>query len=58
MNILFTWPIPFDPLKGGVERVTDVLAREFVKRGHRVFFLHKMRFEGVPEYNYDVKVDF
>lgn len=58
MNILFTWPIPFDPLKGGVERVTDVLAREFVRRGHKLFFLHTNEFEGVPEYDYDVNIDF
>lgn len=58
MNILFTWPIPFNPSIGGVERVTDILAREFARRGHQIFYLHTKNFEGVPTYDYDVKVDF
>lgn len=40
MNILFTSPTPFHPLKGGVGRVTDTLCREFQKRGHAVFYIH------------------
>lgn len=58
MNILFTWPIPFNPSIGGVERVTDILAREFARRGHQIFYLHTKKFEEVPTYDYDVKVDF
>lgn len=40
MNILFTYPTLFNPIAGGVERVTDLLAREFGKRGHKVFYLN------------------
>lgn len=39
MNILFLFDWPINPRVGGVQRVTDVLAREFLSRGHRVFFL-------------------
>lgn len=58
MNILFTWPIPFDPMTGGVERVTDLLAREFEKRGHNIFFLHTKHFGNLPDYDYNVNVSF
>ncbi len=40
-NILFVFPHPFHPERGGVERVTDVLAKELGRRGHRIFYLHK-----------------
>lgn len=38
-NILFVGRIPFNPSLGGVERVSDILAKEFIRRGHRVFYL-------------------
>lgn len=40
MNIAFTYPSPFNPTLGGVERVTDVLCREFQRRGHKVYYFH------------------
>ncbi|WP_165153814.1 glycosyltransferase [Parabacteroides sp. ZJ-118] len=39
MNILFVIPGSFSPSLGGVERVTDLLAREFLQRNHKVYFL-------------------
>ena len=41
MNILFTSPTPFHPQKGGVGRVTDTLCKEFQKRGHTIYYLHR-----------------
>lgn len=38
-NILFTYITPFHPERGGIGRVTDSLAREFIKRGHQVWYL-------------------
>ncbi len=40
MVIAFLYPTMFHPHWGGVERVADALAREFVSRGHRVIFIH------------------
>lgn len=39
MNILFVNDIPFNPIGGGIERVTDVLTKELIKRGHKVYYL-------------------
>lgn len=39
MNILFVNDIPFNPIGGGIERVTDVLTKEFLRRGYRVYYL-------------------
>lgn len=38
-NLLFTYITPFHPEKGGIGRVTDTLTREFLKRGHKVYYL-------------------
>lgn len=49
MNILFVSDSPFNPVVGGLERVTDVLSKELIKRGHSVYYLcGKIR----PSYNY------
>lgn len=40
MNIAFCYPTGFNPERGGIERVTSLLANEFANRGHRVHFLH------------------
>lgn len=40
MNILFTYPTIFYPERGGVERVTDNLAKELTRRGHNIYYLH------------------
>ena len=39
MNILFVNDIPFNPLEGGLERVTDVIARELISRGYNIYYL-------------------
>lgn len=39
LNLLFVYDTVIDPLKGGVERVTDVLSHEFRRRGHNVMYL-------------------
>lgn len=39
MNILFTYITPFHPDRGGIGRITDSLTREFLKRGHQVYYL-------------------
>lgn len=40
MNILFLNYVPVIPYMGGVQRVTESLAREFQKEGHSVLFLY------------------
>lgn len=40
MNIAFAFVTPFNPMYGGVERVTDTLCRELKRRGHKVFYFH------------------
>ena len=39
MNILYIFICPIIPYQGGVQRVTETLSREFLKRGHNVTFL-------------------
>ncbi len=39
MNILFYAYCGFNPKNGGTERVSDILAKEFKKKGHDVFFV-------------------
>ena len=39
MNILFVNDIPFNPTLGGIERVTDILAKFLIKRGYGVYYL-------------------
>lgn len=39
LNLLFVYDTVIDPLKGGVERVTDILSREFKRRGLNVRYL-------------------
>ena len=39
MRILFVNNIPFNPQYGGIERVTDLLAKALIQRGHNVFYL-------------------
>lgn len=42
MNILFLFEAPIKPTVGGVQRVTEVLTKEFQRRGYNVYF------EGIP----------
>lgn len=40
MNILFlVWTMPILPNAGGVQRVTSILAKEMIRRGHHVYYL-------------------
>ena len=58
MNILFLYPRMFHPHRGGIERVTDLLCREFLNRSYRVFYLNSIREEALLEYSYPVPVFF
>ncbi|MGN0883802.1 MAG: glycosyltransferase [Candidatus Spyradosoma sp.] len=42
MNILFLHTVAIDPSKGGIEKVTRVLADALISRRHAVFFLSMM----------------
>ena len=54
MNILFVNKIPFNPIAGGLERVTDILAKELVKRGYVVYYLcGKLSSSSLYLLNYD-----
>ena len=54
MKLLFVNNIPFNPIAGGIERVTDVLAKELIKRGHIVYYLcAKIDASGQCLLNYD-----
>ena len=63
MNILFLFDDPIIASSGGVERVTEILAKEFIKRGHNVAFLcyQKMYLlrddavQTIPQYYIDIK---
>lgn len=58
MNILFMYPAMFHPHRGGIERVSDLLCREFIKRGHHVLFLHNLRDETLLDYPYPAETFF
>lgn len=53
MNILFLFNYPMIPYVGGVQRVTDNLARELMSRNHRVYYLCNKR-AGQLDYNFPV----
>lgn len=48
----------FHPHRGGIERVSDLLCREFVKRGHEVLYLHTNCDETILNYSYPAPVYF
>lgn len=52
MNILFTFTWMFHPNKGGTERVTDILAREFKRRGNHVYYLNTVINDNRKEFEY------
>lgn len=58
LNILFVYPTMFHPQRGGVERVTDILVREFSNRGHSVFYLNNKRHDELMDYDYPARLDF
>jgi hypothetical protein len=39
INILFLYGGIIDPIRGGIERVTSVLASYFEAKGHKAYFL-------------------
>ena len=39
MNLMFLFDTPINPSVGGVQRVTEVLSKEFISRGHKVIFV-------------------
>lgn len=49
MNIMFQFDDPIIKSSGGVERVTDTLAKELIKRGHNVIFLCNQKFSLINE---------
>lgn len=51
MNILFTYPTLFNPMVGGAERVTDLLARALSARGHNVFYLNNKPDKALSSFN-------
>lgn len=55
MNILFYLSCTPNPLNGGIERVSSILAKEFIKHGHNCFCLYCMNIE--PEYKSPLYVD-
>jgi len=57
MNILFVYPTIFNPIKGGVERVTFLLAKEFVRRGHKIHFLHNYHSDPI-DFPFEVKLEY
>lgn len=46
MNILFYFVNQINPLKGGTERSTDLVAHELMNRGHKVYYMSYTRVEG------------
>ena len=58
MNILFCYPTIFNPLRGGIERVTDLIAKELYNKGHNIFFLHNKKPIYKLSFSYPVNIDF
>jgi len=42
-NILFVFDVPIIPHNGGVQRITDTLTKNFIKEGHNVTFLARIK---------------
>lgn len=58
VTILFIYPTPFNPQVGGVERVTDLLAKSFIIRGYRVLYLHHVHKNALMDYDFPAPVYF
>lgn len=54
MNILVAYPTEFNPQKGGIERVTDILTKVFLLKGYTIFYLNWKR--QIDEYEYPVPI--
>ena len=57
-SILFVYPTVFNPKVGGVERVTDILARQFVERGKKVYYLHNKQNSALMDFEFPAPVYF
>ena len=58
ITLLFIYPTPFNPQIGGVERVTDLLARKFIDCGYRVLYLHHIYIDSLRDYDYPAPLYF
>ena len=50
MNIVFAYPTGLNPQKGGVERITDIIAKILLKRGYTILYLNWKREQDNYEY--------
>ena len=57
-TILFVYPTPFNPIGGGVERVTDLLSKKLIQRGCNIIYLHHVYKESLMDYAYPAPVYF
>lgn len=57
-TILFIYPTPFNPQVGGVERVTDLLAKKLKQCGYKVFYLHHVHKDSLMGYDFPAPVFF
>ena len=55
MNILFVNEIPMNPIYGGIERVTDLLSKEWILRGHTIVYLGARADEKMMDYSFPAK---
>lgn len=58
MKIAFCYPTMFKPQCGGVERVTDTLAREFIRHGHKVIYVHNIYNADLDDFEYPAPMFF
>lgn len=56
MNICFVYPTLFNPMRGGIERVTDILTKALLKRGYTVLYLHNKRDDALAGYDFPAPV--
>ncbi len=56
-SILFTFTLPFNPERGGTERVADLLAKSLIKRGYRVLYLCAEYPDSYRGYNYPTEMN-
>lgn len=57
-NILFTYPTQFHPEYGGIERITDLLAKAFINKGYNVYYLHAKKNCKLDNYDYPAEMFF
>lgn len=55
MNILFVNEIPMNPIYGGIERVTDLLSKEWILRGHTIVYLGARADDKMLDYSFPAK---